>query len=65
MSNTGAAFIAGRALRAGAALLPEAVALGGVWLVARGAWMVYHPAGLITAGVLLLAGVVLHGRGAA
>jgi hypothetical protein len=37
--------------------------LAGVGLLAGGAWMVYHPAGLITAGALVLADTVATGRG--
>lgn len=46
--------------------LPEIAAdiagvLGGLAL-SYGAWLVYHPAGFIAAGTLLLAGAVLYSR---
>jgi hypothetical protein len=41
----------------------SAVLLGGAALIAYGAWEVYRPAGPITAGVLLIAGVILRARG--
>lgn len=36
----------------------------GVVLVSSGVWMVFPPAGLITAGVLLIAGALIVERGA-
>lgn len=60
-----AAYIAGNAVRVFLAILPDTTAIAAVGLVSYGAWLVYHPAGFISAGTLLLAGVVLHGRGQA
>lgn len=37
--------------------------LAGAGLVAYGAWLVYVPAGYITGGVLVIAGVILNARG--
>lgn len=39
--------------------LPELLLIMAGLLVAAGAWMIYPPAGLIAAGVLLAVGVVL------
>lgn len=40
--------------------LPEALLILAGLLIAAGCWMIYPPAGSITAGVLLAAGVVLN-----
>jgi hypothetical protein len=37
------------------AAVREGMAIGGGLLVAAGAWMIYRPAGVIVAGVMLLA----------
>ncbi|MEA3042984.1 MAG: hypothetical protein QOH47_822 [Sphingomonadales bacterium] len=42
----------------------DAAGLAGAGLVAYGAWLVYAPAGFVVAGLLLLAGALLHARGA-
>lgn len=53
-----------RALGPAAAAALELVALlGGAALIAYGAWQAYPPAGPITGGVLLIAGVILRARG--
>lgn len=39
--------------------LPEVLLILAGLLIAGGVWMIYPPAGSITAGVLLVAGVVL------
>ena len=55
-----------RALTPGAARLIEAtVLLAGAALIAYGAWLVFRPAGFITAGALVIAGVILNARGKA
>lgn len=46
-----------------AALLEAALLLAGGAAIAYGAWEVYRPAGPITGGVLLIAGVILRARG--
>ncbi len=55
------------ALRAIAAVVPGLVrdlaGLCGVGLVSYGAWMIYPPAGFITAGVLLIVGALLLALG--
>lgn len=43
-------------------LLPDALALAGAGLLSHGAWLIYRPAGFLTAGALLLAGGVLAAR---
>lgn len=57
----------GAAIRAFGPILSEGIEtialLGGAGLVAFGAWQVYPPAGPITGGVLLIAGVILRARG--
>lgn len=55
----GAAAVAGIVGRAIPGLLRELAGIGAVGLIAYGAWLVYPPAGYITAGVLLLAGLFL------
>lgn len=40
-------------------IILDAAGIAGVGLVAYGAWMIYPPAGFITGGVLVLAGVLL------
>lgn len=52
-----------RALVAGLPGLVDVLAFVGVVLVSVGAGLAYLPAGLITAGVLLIAGATLHARG--
>jgi hypothetical protein len=44
-------------------LVRDLAGLGGVGLVSYGAWMVYQPAGFITAGLLLIAGALLTALG--
>lgn len=46
-----------------ATLAELVVLLGGVGLIAFGAWQVYGPAGPIVGGMLLMAGVILRARG--
>jgi len=41
----------------------DLVGLCGVGLVSYGAWMIYPPAGLITAGMLLIVGTLLIALG--
>lgn len=41
------------------AILRDIVGLAAVGAIAYGAWMIYPPAGVITGGVLVLAGVML------
>jgi hypothetical protein len=52
------------ALRIIAAALPDLVrdlaGLGGVALIAYGAWLIYPPAGYIVGGVLLVIGALLR-----
>ncbi len=52
-----------RGLRALAAAVPTVIrdlaGLAGVGLISYGAWLIYAPAGFITAGALLLVGAVL------
>lgn len=43
--------------------LPELLLITAGLLVAAGVWMIYPPAGLIAAGVLLSVGVVLDALG--
>ena len=43
--------------------LPELLLITAGLLVAAGVWMIYPPAGLIAAGVFLLAGAVLSALG--
>lgn len=45
-------------LRAVPALLRDLMGLAAVGSIGYGAWLVYAPAGFITAGVLVLAGVL-------
>jgi hypothetical protein len=40
----------------------DVTGLTGASLVSYGAWLVYHPAGFIVAGALLLAGALLDAR---
>ena len=56
------AFVAGSIMREFLALLPDFAGLAGAVLVSRGAWMVYHPAGFIVGGMLLLAGSIFASR---
>ncbi len=55
-----------RAFAAVAALLPtllrDAAGIAGAALIAYGAWQVFRPAGFITAGALMLAGVLRLAR---
>ena len=44
-------------------LMRDVVGLGGVGLVSYGAWMIYPPAGFITAGILLIVGTLLLALG--
>ena len=44
-------------------LVRDLAGLGGVGLVSYGAWMVYPPAGFITAGILLIVGALLLALG--
>ena len=44
-------------------LMRDVVGLGGVGLVSYGAWMIYPPAGFITAGLLLIVGALLISLG--
>ena len=57
----------GSALRVVALAMPglmrDVVGLGGVGLVSYGAWMIYPPAGFITAGILLIVGTLLLALG--
>lgn len=59
---TGRAFAFGRA--ALPALLRDGAGLAGACLIARGAAMIYEPAGYIAGGALLLLGAFLAGRNA-
>lgn len=45
-------------------LLPPAAFLAGLLLLAWGAWLIYTPAGLVVAGLLLVAMSVFYTRGA-
>ena len=52
-----------RWVRAGAGfVLTDLCGMAGSGLVAYGAWLVYHPAGLMTGGAVLLAGAWLSAR---
>ena len=57
----------GAALRVVAVAMPglmrDVAGLGGVGLVSYGAWMIYPPAGFITAGILLIVGTLLIALG--
>jgi hypothetical protein len=57
----------GTAIRAMApglsSLMEAALMIAGAVLIAYGTWLIYAPAGFITGGVLLIAGVILHVRG--
>lgn len=44
-------------------LMRDVAGLGGVGLVSYGAWMVYPPAGFISAGILLIVGALLTALG--
>jgi hypothetical protein len=44
--------------------IEDCILIGGAALVAYGAWEIYRPAGPITAGILLITGVILKARGA-
>lgn len=44
-------------------LMRDVAGLGGVGLVSYGAWMIYPPAGFITAGILLIVGTVMIALG--
>jgi len=44
-------------------LLRDLAGLGGVWLVAYGAWLIYPPAGFIVGGSLLILGALLLALG--
>lgn len=46
------------------ALLETLSLLAGAGLIAYGCWRIYAPAGFITGGVLLIAGVILRAKGA-
>lgn len=48
--------------RAAPTLCRDVAGLAGVGSIAYGAWLVYEPAGFISAGVLLLAGVLQLAR---
>jgi hypothetical protein len=58
----------GTALRAIApafgGFMEDCTLIAGAALVAYGAWEIYRPAGPITAGVLLITGIILKARGA-
>jgi hypothetical protein len=43
-------------------VLTDLCGIGGAALISYGVWQVYHPAGLMMGGVLLLAGAVLNAR---
>ena len=47
-----------------AELLRDGAGLLGLGLVSYGAWLIYPPAGFITAGVILVAAAMLHALGA-
>jgi hypothetical protein len=57
----------GAALRVVAVAMPglmrDVAGLGGVGLVSYGAWMIYPPAGFITAGLLLIVGTLMIALG--
>ena len=57
----------GAALRVVAVAMPglirDVAGLGGVGLVSYGAWMIYPPAGFITAGILLIVGTLMIALG--
>jgi hypothetical protein len=61
-SGRGIAFLAGVVVREFIALLPDAAGITGGVLVSRGAWMIYHPAGYIVGGGVLLAASFLASR---
>ncbi len=44
-------------------LIRDVAGLGGVGLVSYGAWMIYPPAGFITAGILLIVGTLMIALG--
>lgn len=62
MTNIARNIAKGAMLAWAAALEPASLVIGAS-LVSAGAWSIYRPAGLITAGVLLIAGVILRGLG--
>ncbi len=57
----------GAALRVVAVAMPglirDVAGLGGVGLVSYGAWIIYPPAGFITAGILLIVGTLMIALG--
>ena len=57
----------GAALRVVAVAMPglmrDVAGLGGVGLISYGAWMIYPPAGFITAGILLIVGTLMIALG--
>jgi len=46
-----------------AGLLEALLLLLGAGLISYGAWLVYVPAGFITAGTIIIAGIILRARG--
>lgn len=50
----GFAYYAGCALRTALALAPDGAAMAGAGLCAYGAALIYHPAGYIVGGVLMI-----------
>lgn len=52
-----------RTLAAMPGFLRDLVGLSGVGLVAYGAWLIYPPAGFITAGFLLIVGALMVALG--
>ncbi len=46
-----------------AARLRDVAGIAGVACVSYGAWSIYHPAGFLVGGALLIAGAVLGARG--
>ena len=52
-----------RVLSALRRVLPELLLIMAGLLIAAGVWMIYRPAGLIAAGVVLAVGVVLDALG--
>ena len=44
-------------------IVRDLAGLGGVGLVSYGAWMIYPPAGFITAGILLIFGTLMIALG--
>lgn len=50
------------AARVAPVLFRDAAGIAAIGLISYGAWLTYPPAGFISAGILILAGVILSAR---